>query len=341
MPRELNFTEAILEAQDQLLERYPDVFIIGEGVPDPKAIFGTCKGLAKKYPGRVFDSPVSEAGVTGVCIGAAIAGLRPIHIHQRMDFSLYAMDQIVNNLAKWKSMFGLERDLGMVIRMTVGRGWGAGNQHAQNLEALFAHIPGLQVLVPHDAASAKGLLIYAVESGKPTIFIEHKWLHNNISNVDQNFYSDTEMIKYTEGTEDVTIVTWGSASLVAKRAAELTGAQLVIMNELDPYHLNEHFKVNMFTKNIIVVSDAWERGGFASEVIAHLAVGSRGVKFSAITCGQSYPPSSHLKSKGFYPTTNEIIDEIKQMTGKYFDYESESMIPRDVDPHLGKVISAI
>lgn len=336
--RDLSFTEAILEAQDQILERYPDAFIIGEGVPDPKAVFGTCKGLADKYSGRVFDSPVSEAGVTGVCIGAAIAGHRPIQVHQRMDFSLYAMDQIINNLAKWKSMFGLERDLPMVIRMTVGRGWGAGNQHAQNLEALFAHIPGLQVLVPHDAASAKGLLIYAVESGKPTIFIEHKWLHNNIQNVDPKFLAKTDMIDFIQGTENVTIVSWGSATVVAKKAAELTGASLVILNRLRTTDL----VLPLGTKHMVVVSDAWDTGGFASEIISWVSMVDHGkVSVHRITCPQSYPASSHLKSKNYYPSVNEIINYVKIKTGKHFDYDSESMIPHDVDPHLGKVISAI
>src|SRR3989338_6828271 len=101
--------------------------------------------------------------------------MRPIMVHQRMDFTLYAFDQIVNNAAKWYSMFGGQKWVPMVIRMIIGRGWGQGNQHSQNLEVLFAHIPGLKVVVPSNAYNAKGLLVAAVKDPNPTIFIEHRW----------------------------------------------------------------------------------------------------------------------------------------------------------------------
>lgn len=338
--RELTFTQALLEAQDQILEHHPECFIIGEGVPDPKGVFGTTLGLDKKYPGRVFDSPVSEAGVTGVCIGAALNGLHPIQVHQRMDFSLYAMDQIVNNLAKWKSMFGLERDIPMVIRMTVGRGWGAGNQHAQNLEALYAHIPGLQILVPHDATSAKGLLIRAVLDKKPTIFIEHKWLHNNISKVDPKFFPDNEDIEIIPGG-NITLVSWGAATRIAKRAAEMTGAELLILKRLPPGQWGSLFDSINKTKKLIVISDAWRTNGFASEVITQAAERCPKTIVNRITLEDKYVPSSHLLSDGYYPDVNSIIATIKMMTGEYFDYESQSMIPHDVDPNIGKVVSAI
>lgn len=336
--RELSFVEAIREAQDQLLERYEDVFIIGEGVTDPKSVFGTCKNLAEKYPSRVFDSPVSESGVTGVCIGAAVEGLRPIHVHQRMDFSLYAMDQIVNNLAKWKSMFGLDRNLSMVIRMTVGRGWGAGNQHAQNLEALFAHIPGLQVIVPHSPSTAKGLLIAAVESKKPTIFIEHKWLHNMKEHVSTEYYStDIQDCTVHDGFIAHTLISWGATSLVAKQAASLTGSKLILLHSLNAETVLKYSIHN----DITIASDDWWSGGFASELISEISLStSKHLKFRKWGNHDEYVPSSHVKAKDYYVAVNELIESIDEITG-FSSRRITSNIPHDVDPNLGKVISAI
>ncbi len=338
----ITFTEAIREAQDQLLERNSDIFIIGEGVPDPKSVFGTCKDLSTKYPGRVFDSPVSEAAVTGICIGAAVAGLRPIHVHQRMDFSLYAMDQIVNNMAKWKSMFGLPRNLGMTIRMTVGRGWGAGNQHAQNLEALFAHIPGLNVVVPHDPHSAKGLLIAAVESREPTIFIEHKWLHNIKAKVPAEFFSEIGNCTVRPGV-GVTLVAWGSAAQLAKQAADITGASLVVLNRLTPWDFNSAVirATAAQTGNLIVISDAWRTGGFASEVIAEVVCTEPEMRCRRITLRDEYVPSSSKKSVSYYPDIYRVLRGIEQLTGKEYPIPAGTDIPHDVDPNIGKVISAI
>lgn len=337
--RSLSFTEALLEAQDQILENIPEAFIIGEGVPDPKGVFGTTKGLAQKYPGRVFDSPVSEAGVTGLCIGAALNGMKPIMVHQRMDFSLYAMDQIVNNMAKWHSMFGFQRKVPMVIRMTVGRGWGAGNQHAQNLEALFAHIPGLQIVVPHDGASAKGLLIASVQSGEPTIFIEHKWLHNNKSNVDPKFFPELEPSKLIPG-KDATLVAWGASAQIAKKAAELSGVELVILNKLSLDSFNLIYQSVHKTKKILVISDAWKTGGFASEIIASVAERFYGVEYSRLTLPDKYSPSSHLLAEDYYFGVNDITRTLTLLTNKGYPY-IDSEIPHDIDPNIGKVLSAI
>lgn len=337
MRQELSFTEAILEAQDQILERNKDVFIIGEGVPDPKSVFGTCKDLAKKYPNRVFDSPVSEAGVTGVCIGAAIAGLRPIHVHQRMDFSLYAMDQIINNLAKWKSMFGLERNLGMVIRMTVGRGWGAGNQHAQNLEALFAHIPGLRVFVPHDPFTAKFKFIEAFETNQPVIFLEHKWLHNMKGHVPEYYKAATSIVDHTEGAGPM-IISWGSASLVAKQVRNITGCSLLVMNELDSNDLGQKIKYIAAASHVIIISDSWKHGGFHTEVSAFL--NNFEINSKLITAPHRYIPSSHIKAKDYYPTVDSVLSFIEELTGNKYE-RPEGGPPHDVDPFLGKVVSAI
>src|SRR3989344_7593997 len=144
-PRILSAAQAIREATDQAMVDDQRVIIIGEGVPDPKGIFGTTLALRETFGSeRVWDMPVSENALTGICIGAAVSGMRPILTHQRADFALLSLDQIMNNAAKWHYMFGGQVSVPLVIRMVVGHGWGQGTQHSQHLQALFAHIPGLK-----------------------------------------------------------------------------------------------------------------------------------------------------------------------------------------------------
>lgn len=180
--------QAIREAQEQLLQEDPSIFLIGEGVNDQGA-FGTTKGLKEKYPGRILEMPVSENGLTGVCIGAAVSGLRPIMIHMRADFLLYACDQIINNAAKWHGMFGGKAgNCPLLIRAIIGRGWGQGMQHSQHLEKMFAEIPGLTVICPSNAYDAKGMLIWAARQKGPVIFFEHRWIHDLEAEVPDEMY---------------------------------------------------------------------------------------------------------------------------------------------------------
>ena len=127
---------------------------------------------------RVFDTPTSENAMTGVGIGAALNGIRPVMVHQRLDFFLLAMDQLVNSAAKWHFMFGGQGKVPITIRLILGRGWGQGPTHSQNLQAWFAHIPGLKVVMPATAEDAKGLLLESIQDDNPVSFLEHRWLHN-------------------------------------------------------------------------------------------------------------------------------------------------------------------
>ena len=177
--RYITYVEAIREALDQAMDLDSSVIVIGEGVPDPKAIFNSTAGLREKYGvERVFDMPLAENGLTGVCIGAAISGMRPVMIHQRIDFALLSVDQLINNAAKWYYMFNGKSNVPLVIRMIVGRGWGQGPQHSQSLQALFALVPGLKVVMPTTAHDAKGMMMAAIKDNNPVIFIEHRWLHH-------------------------------------------------------------------------------------------------------------------------------------------------------------------
>ena len=159
MPQK-NFVNAINEAIYQAMEIDETVICYGLGVTDPKAVFGTTANLEKRFgPQRVFDMPTSENALTGIAVGAALNGIKSVMTHQRVDFFLLAMDQLVNSAAKWHYMFGSQNAIPITIRLIIGRGWGQGPTHSQNLQAWFAHIPGLKVVMPSTPADAKGLLL--------------------------------------------------------------------------------------------------------------------------------------------------------------------------------------
>jgi pyruvate dehydrogenase E1 component beta subunit len=175
----MTFAKAINEALKEAMIFDSNVICYGLGVPDPKGVFGTTKGLQEMFGGdRVFDMPTSENAMTGIGIGASLYGLRPVMTHQRLDFALLSMDQLVNNAAKWRFMFGGRQGVPLTVRMILGRGWGQGPTHSQNLQAWFAHVPGLKVVMPGTAEDAKGLLLSAIFDPDPVIFLEHRWLYS-------------------------------------------------------------------------------------------------------------------------------------------------------------------
>ena len=187
--RNITFSEAINESMFMSMKKYKNTICYGLGVDDPKRIFGTTNKLKESFgSNRVFDVPTSENALTGIGIGSALNGLRPIMVHQRLDFFLYAMDQLVNNAAKWSYVFGGSQSLPLTIRLVIGRGWGQGPTHSQSLQSLFLHIPGLKVVMPSNAYQAKGLLNSSILDNNPVLFLEHRWLHNTYSNVPKNFY---------------------------------------------------------------------------------------------------------------------------------------------------------
>jgi pyruvate dehydrogenase E1 component beta subunit len=232
--------EAIREAQEQLLAQDGDVFIIGEGVNDQGA-FGTTKDLKERFPRRVLEMPVSENGMTGVCIGAAVSGMRPIMIHMRADFLLYAADQIINNAAKWWGMFGGKAGTcPLVIRAIIGRGWGQGMQHSQHLEKLFSEIQGLTVVCPSNAKDAKGLLIWASRQNHPVLFFEHRWIHELKCEVPDEMYETppypTLVADTTKKGQGKTIRTYGYLVHEAIKASQHT--ELIVWDTMSPKSAN-------------------------------------------------------------------------------------------------------
>jgi len=326
MHRQLKYYEAILEATDQIMGLDPNVYIMGLGVPDPKGIFGTTSGLQKKYGStRVLDMPTSENAMTGVAIGSAIRGMRPILTHQRVDFFLLALDQLINNASKWHYMFGGKMKVPLVIRLIIGRGWGQGPQHSQTLHSIFAHIPGLKVVMPSNPYDAKGLLISAIEDDNPVIYLEHRWLHGIFGQVPQEIYrvplGKAQVIR--EGT-DVTIISCSHMTLEAHRAAQWLEKEGISSEIVDVRSLKPLDKVTLLssickTGRLVVADPDWKSVGFSAEILAIAAEEA----FSFLKCPPvriTYPdhlsPTSWTLSNQYYPTFKTIASEVLKIMNK-------------------------
>lgn len=322
--REISFIDAIREALDQSMAHDRNVIVIGEGVPDPKNIFNTTKGLQEKYgEQRVFDMPLAENGMTGVCIGAAIRGLRPVLIHQRVDFALLSLDQIINNAAKWHYMFNGKASVPLVIRMIIGRGWGQGPQHSQSYQAMFAQVPGLKVVMPTTAHDAKGMLIAAIKDNNPVIFIEHRWVHHVADDVPEDFYEvELDKARVIRKGSDVTIAAFSymvfEAMIAAEALERLLGVsvEVIDMRSVRPLDTETVIASVQKTGHLVVTDTAYAFGSIASELITSTLGASFGVlkKAPLKICSPDFPtPSSPSMIKDYYPTPRTIVEAILKM----------------------------
>ncbi|MGD2169788.1 MAG: transketolase C-terminal domain-containing protein [Chlamydiota bacterium] len=321
----LKYSEAILEATDQLMEADAKVYVMGLGVPDPKGIFGTTSGLQEKYgPDRVLDMPTSENAMTGVAIGSSILGSRPIMTHQRVDFFLLALDQLINNAAKWNNMFGEQMTVPLVIRLIIGRGWGQGPQHSQALFSLFSHIPGLKVVAPANAYDAKGLLISAVEDDYPVVYLEHRWLHNTTSDVPRNmFHIPLGKAKVVIEGNDLTVVSFSHMTLEALKAyrylQEEVSLEIVDLCSLSPLDKETILKSVKKTKRLLVLEPDWKSYGIAAEIIASV-VEELGAELKSPPARIAYPdefsPTSWALSNHYYPTAENIALKVLTILNK-------------------------
>ncbi|MBI5892285.1 MAG: alpha-ketoacid dehydrogenase subunit beta [Deltaproteobacteria bacterium] len=276
--RGFTYRDAIKEALTQMLEKDESVFVMGEGIDDPGGTFGTTTNLHKKFGAeRVFDIPIAENGMTGVAIGAALAGMKPVFVHMRVDFLPMCMDQIINHAAKWHYMFGGKVNVPLVIRSIIGRGWGSAAQHSQSLQALFAHIPGLKVVMPSTPYDAKGLLIASIEDGNPIIFIEHRWLYEQIGHVPEKIYTVPigKGIVRKEG-KDVTIAATSFMVYEAMKAAAVLekdgiNVEVVDLRTLKPLDEDIICESVKKTGRLIVADTGWKTCGIGAEVVATVA----------------------------------------------------------------------
>lgn len=318
-----SYRDALREAQDQALERDERVFLIGEGIDDPGGVFGSTTGLVQKYGRqRVMDMPLAENGLTGIVAGAAMTGMRPVLIHMRIDFLPMAMDQIVNHVAKWSYMTGGSVKVPLVMRAIIGRGWGSAAQHSQSLQALFAHIPGLQVVMPASPYDAKGLLLGCIASGVPSLVIEHRWLYDRMEAVPEEPY----LIAAGRGIVrrpgcDVSLV--GVSHMVYELlvaadelAREGISAEVIDLRSVRP--IDEEIIVASVRKTgrLLVADTGWKRCGVSAEVaaiVAEQAYNSLKAPVRRITIADTPTPATPVLEAAFYPSSADIIAAVKGM----------------------------
>lgn len=317
--RILSYRDAIHEALDQSLARDPRVFIMGEGVDDVAGVFGTTKGLKEKYgENRVFDTPIAENTLTGIAAGAAMAGLRPVLIHARMDFLLLSLDQLVNHASKWSYMFAGQVKVPMVVRTISARGWGSGAQHSQCIQGMLMNVPGLKIVAPATPYDAKGLMISAIIDNNPVLFVEHRWLHKTTGNVPEELYS----IPIGRGVirrkgEDITIVAISYMLVEALRAAEKLqqagiSAEIVDLRSLKPFD-EEIIKESVAkTGRLLIADTGCKTGSVASEIAAFAAEKAFGYlkkPVIRVCCPDTPTPTSDVLEKAYYPNDQDIFNE--------------------------------
>lgn len=298
--RLIRYVDALREAFEEEMTNDPKVFLFGLDVDDHKGIQGSTVGLQEKFgKDRVFCTPLSEDAMTGVAIGAAIAGYRPVHVHIRMDFMLLCMNQLVNMAAKSHYMYNGQVTVPLVVRTMIGRSWGQGGQHSQALHSLFMHIPGLKVVAPANAHDAKGCMISAIRDNNPVIFIEHRLLYSTEGYVPTQPYSVPlgKARILTEG-DDITIVAISHMVMEALRAKnhlEQIGIHAEVIDPvtlwpLDMMTIMESVKK---TGRLLVVDNAWLTCGASSEIL------TRAMEI----CTEEDEVMPILARMGFAPTT--------------------------------------
>ena len=323
--RKISYCEALNEAMSQEMERDPNVFVYGIGVPDHKRIFGSTVGLVEKFGlERCFDTPLSEDAMTGFGLGAAINGMRPIHVHIRVDFMLLAMNQLANMVSSYGYTLAGELKVPLVIRAIIGRGWGQGSQHSKSMYSVFAHIPGLKVVLPTTSRDAKGLLISAIRDDNPVIVIEHRWLYWQEDEVPEEPFTIPlgEANVLREG-EDITVVATSWMNVEALKAAEILDRRGISIEIVDPRTIapfNEEPIIKSVEKTgrCIVADNDWLNCGFSAEVAARVSEKCFGrlkypvqrIGFAPTQC----PTARHLENE-FYPNAVKIIRAIEKMLG--------------------------
>lgn len=331
--RLLTYVDALREAVAQEMERDARVFVMGLDVDDHKAIQGSTRGLVQQFGSeRVFGTPLSEDAMTGVAIGAAMAGLRPIHVHIRMDFLMLCMNQLVNIAAKARYMYGGQVSVPLVVRSMVGKSWGQGAQHSQGLHAMFMHVPGLKVVAPSNAYDAKGCMIAAIRDDNPVIFVEHRLLYFTDAFVPtEPFAVRFGQARVSARGEDVTIVGVSNMLVECLRAREILADAGVSAEVIDPISLvpldMETIRASARrTGRLLVVDNAWTSCGASAEILAGVFEGESGGRpilarrmgYAPTPC-----PTTPALEQHFYPNPATIAETAYRMVHPGSDWKPD------------------
>ncbi len=321
--REITYAEAIREALREEMKRDERVYIIGEDVGRFGGCFGVTKGLWEEFGDeRVKDTPISETAIIGSSVGAAATGMRPVPEIMFCDFMGVAMDEITNQAAKMRYMFGGKVKLPMVVRTPVGGGLSAAAQHSQSLEAWFTHLPGLKVVMPSTPYDAKGLLKAAIRDDNPVIFLEHKMLYGVKGEVpEEEYIVPLGVADVKREGKDITIIATSMMvykSLEAAKELEKEGISVEVVDPRTLYPLDEERILESVKKThrAIVVHEAVERSGFGGEIVALIMEKAFEYLDAPVkrVCAKNTPiPFSPPLEKFVIPQVEDIIKAVKEM----------------------------
>lgn len=341
-PNHQTFASEILRVTGLNLENNNNFLVAGLGVNDPKGVFGTTLGLSEKYgENRVIETPTSENAMTGIGVGLAISGFNPLLIHQRMDFFLLALDQLVNSAAKWYYMFGEQSSVPITIRLITGRGWGQGPTHSQNLHAWFAHIPGLKVVMPALASDVGDLLQASINDPNPVIFIEDRWLHGQKFEFSINPKFDTKKIAIGQaevlisGT-DVTVVAAGYMVIESLKAVNFLNSrglsiELIDLKSVKPLDKELILRSVRKTRRLVTIDSGHVSCSFGNQIIQIVATSFSDPQLSPpILLGlPDVPtPTSHGPMHEYQITSYKIAQAILNSLGMQ-EYEDMQVCLRD------------
>lgn len=321
MDREITFSDALKEALDSEMKRDASVILIGIDIGPYGGAFKVTEGLFLKYPNRIFDMPISEAGYTGSAVGAAMTGKRPVVELQFMDWITIASDQLVNQAANIPYMLGGKVSIPMVLRGPCGGYDNAAAQHSHNFESWFAFIPGLKVICPSTPYDAKGLLISAIRDNNPVIFFEHRKLYFRKGAVPEEPYTiEIGKADIKRTGKDLTIVTYAfmvQKSMEAAGILEKEGidAEVVDLRTVSPLDKDTILKSVKKTGKLLIVQEAWARCSVSSEVAAVIAM--EGIDYldspvKRITAKEAPIPFSPVLENYILPQTEDIVNEVKK-----------------------------
>ena len=320
-----NYGTAILSGFEYLLENYPEVFVIGQGLWSPWYVGNSMTDLDKKFGAdRIIDTPVSESACTGAAVGASLSGMKPIVVHPRMDFMIYAMDPIVNQAAKWSHMLGGQAHPGVTVRSIINRGGEQGAQHSQALHAWFAHVPGLRVVMPSTVADARDLLIASVLNADPVMYIDDRWLYDQEDDLPSVVELDLTEQKpqITQHGTDITIIGSGHASLLAREAAHILAdgnisVEVIDIRILNPFFVDDIISSVKKTRNMLVVDSGTLSGGFSGEIISkvceRLPVNCLKKPPMRIALPDAPAPTSRTLEKNYYIYSEDVVKAAKKL----------------------------
>ena len=320
--RKLQYSLAINEALHQMMELDPSVFLIGQGVKSPWYVGNTAQGLLDRFgEDRVIDTPVSENGITGAAVGAAIAGMKAVVVHPRLDFMFFAMDPIINQAANWHYMNGGKASVPVVFWGIINRGGEQAAQHSQAIHGLFANIPGLKVVMPATAYDAKGLMIAAIQDPNPVVFVDERGLYRVEDTVPEEIYT-VEIVKGIVRKEgkDVTLIAVSFMVHEAMKAAEnlaLEGLDVEVIDLRTVKPLDREMILNSVRKTgrVVVADVGWKSFGVSAEIAA-LVVENAFDALKAPVLRVALPdcpaPASRNLEEAYYPKALDICKAIME-----------------------------